>query len=48
MVAALNFMVVEAFLCDARERDLAPLKVKDGAVQLLMPGTIATIRLLQY
>jgi hypothetical protein len=35
-----------AFLCDARERDLEPLELRDGLVQLLMPGAIATVRLL--
>lgn len=33
-----------ATLCDARERDLAPLPVRDGAVHLTMPGAIATVR----
>jgi alpha-mannosidase len=35
-----------AFLCDTRERDLEPLKTADGGVRLIMPGTIATLRLL--
>jgi hypothetical protein len=35
-----------AFLCDARERNLEPLPVRDGAVHLTMPGNIATVRLL--
>jgi hypothetical protein len=35
-----------ASLCDARERDLEPLAVNDGTVQFVMPGTIATVRLL--
>ena len=35
-----------AFLCDARERDLAPLEILTNTVRLQMPGTIATIRLL--
>jgi len=34
-----------AALCDARERDLAPLEVREGAVHLTMPGAIATVRL---
>jgi hypothetical protein len=38
--------VEEAFLCDARERDIQRLEVRDGAVQLTMPGTIASVRLL--
>jgi len=40
------FQVGQAYLCDARERDLGPLEVWDGAVRVAMPGTIATIRLL--
>ena len=46
MVTAHHFPVVKAFLCDARERDLGSLEVRDGTVQLVMPGSIATIRLL--
>ena len=38
--------VQSAFLCDARERDLEPLVVRDGRVYLTMPGPIATLRLL--
>jgi len=38
--------VVEAYLCDARERDIETLEIHDGNVGLIMPGTIATIRLL--
>lgn len=34
-----------AWLADARERDLRPLEVKDGAVNLVLPGSIATVRL---
>lgn len=34
-----------ATLCDARERDLQPLAVRNGTVTLTMPGTIATVRL---
>ncbi len=34
-----------AWLCDARERDLMPLPIHDGRVQVTMPGTIATVRL---
>lgn len=33
-----------AALCDARERDLAPLPVREGAAHLTMPGAIATVR----
>lgn len=40
------FQAEHAYLCDARERDLGPLEVRDGAVRVAMPGTIATIRLL--
>jgi alpha-mannosidase len=45
-VTAHHFPVRGAFLCDARERDIGPLPVKDGAVRVAMPGTVATIRLL--
>jgi hypothetical protein len=38
--------IVEAYLCDARERDLSQLEVDEGQVHLRMPGTIATLRLL--
>ena len=34
-----------AFLCDARERDLKPLEVQGQTAHLVMPGTIATVRL---
>ncbi len=34
-----------AFLTDARERDLYPLKAEDGGVSLVVPGSIATVRL---
>jgi hypothetical protein len=33
-------------LCDARERDIEPLDVVDGCVELQMPGAIATVRLI--
>ncbi|MGB7117660.1 MAG: hypothetical protein WBD56_16090 [Anaerolineales bacterium] len=46
MVTAHHFPVVKAFLWDARERDLGSLDVRNGTVQLVMPGTIAAIRLL--
>jgi hypothetical protein len=46
VVAAPGRSVDAATLCDARERDLQPLEVRDGAVRLVMPGTIATVRLL--
>ncbi|MBN1658313.1 MAG: hypothetical protein JXA93_07935 [Anaerolineae bacterium] len=37
--------VEHAALCDARERDLAPLDVHAGRVHLSMPGALATVRL---
>jgi hypothetical protein len=46
-LTAHHFTIESAFLCDARERDLGPLEVRDGTVLLTMPGTIATLRLLQ-
>ena len=39
-------VVRRAFLCDARERDIEPLEVQDGAVRLKAPGNICTVRLL--
>ena len=47
MVTAHDFEVQEAFLCDARERDLERLEVQDSSIRVAMPGTVATIRLLQ-
>ncbi|MBW6467332.1 MAG: hypothetical protein K0B06_12565 [Brevefilum sp.] len=47
MIKAAHFKVTKAFLCDARERDLESLDVRNGAVRVEMPGTVATIRLLQ-
>lgn len=38
--------VQQAFLCDARERDIQPLEVRDGQVHLTMPGTLASVRLI--
>jgi hypothetical protein len=38
--------VDQAYLCDARERDLQRLEVRDGEVHLSMPGTLASVRLL--
>jgi hypothetical protein len=46
-VASPHFSIEEAVLCDARERDLEQLEIREGAVWLLMPGTVATLRLLQ-
>lgn len=45
-VSARYFDVTGAFLCDSRERDLRPLEVKNGGVQVNMEGTITTIRLM--
>jgi hypothetical protein len=45
-VTAPGRSVETAFLCDARERNLESLPVRDGAVHLTMPGAIATVRLL--
>jgi hypothetical protein len=36
----------EAYLCDARERDIRRLEVRDGRVQVTLPGTIASVRLI--
>jgi alpha-mannosidase len=36
----------EAFLCDARERDIGPLEVHDGIAQVPLRGTITTVRLI--
>jgi alpha-mannosidase len=44
-VAVPAYEVEAAFLCDARERDLSALQIRDGQVRLSMPGTIATLRL---
>ncbi|MFC1919423.1 hypothetical protein ACFLWX_01355 [Chloroflexota bacterium] len=38
--------VLQAFLCDARERDIKPLQVQAGSVHFTMPGNLATLRLL--
>ena len=40
-----NHDVKGAFLCDARERDINLLEVRNGSALLIMPGTIATLRL---
>ena len=37
--------LARAWLADARERDLKPLSVIGGEVRLVMPGSIATVRL---
>ena len=36
----------EAHLCDARERDIRPLDVRDGTVHLTLGGTITSVRLI--
>jgi hypothetical protein len=46
VIAVRDRPVRQAFLCDARERDLEPLPVEAGAAHVTMPGTIATVRLL--
>ncbi len=45
LVSAPHLQVTRATLCDARERDLEPLEVQNGRVQVPMTGTIATLRL---
>jgi len=46
VVSTRDLSVARAFLCDARERDLGPLDVRDGTITVTMRGTIASIRLL--
>ena len=46
VVTSDHFKAKNAFLCDARERDIEPLKVQDGAIRVEMTGTVTTIRLL--
>jgi hypothetical protein len=36
----------EAYLCDARERDLEPLEVRDGEIRGILRGTITSIRVI--
>ena len=36
----------QAFLCDARERDVRPLEVHDGKVDVPLAGTITSVRLI--
>jgi hypothetical protein len=38
--------IQEAYLCDARERDIEPLVVREGRVHVTLPGTITTLRLI--
>ncbi len=35
-----------AFLCDARERNPQPLSVSSGSIQLTLPGSLATVRVI--
>jgi len=41
-----DFNIRGAYLCDARERDLHPLKVIDNQVELVMEHSIVTLRLM--
>lgn len=45
-VALHDRTLASAFLCDARERDLEPVEVREGRACLTMPGSLATVRLL--
>ena len=36
----------EAHLCDARERDIRPLEVRNGTVQVKLSGTMTSVRLI--
>jgi hypothetical protein len=45
-VTARHRSIRDAFLCDARERDLEALEIRGGSVHLRMPGGITTVRLL--
>lgn len=38
--------IEQAYLCDARERDIRPLEVREGLVHLTMPGTLASVRVI--
>jgi alpha-mannosidase len=38
--------IKEAYLCDARERDIQPLETDGGTVHVTLSGTITTIRLI--
>lgn len=46
LLSAPELKVTQAFLCDARERDIHPLAVQNGAIEVLMTGTIATVRII--
>jgi hypothetical protein len=41
-----HWEIGEAYLCDARERDIRPLKVREGMAEMTLPGTMATVRLI--
>jgi hypothetical protein len=38
--------IKKAYLCDARERDIRSLEVRDGIAHVTLPGTITTVRLI--
>jgi alpha-mannosidase len=44
VLRCLRHAVTEAWLCDARERDIERLEVRPEGVRLSMPGSIATLR----
>jgi len=46
VVALPGRTIRQAFLCDARERDIQPLTVLPDGIHLTLPGAIATIRAL--
>jgi hypothetical protein len=39
-------VIEKAYLCDARERDIQPLEVRDGSVRVNLTGTITSVRLI--
>ncbi|MGD8625407.1 MAG: hypothetical protein PVJ34_12775 [Anaerolineae bacterium] len=38
--------IEQAYLCDARERDIRPLEIHDGTAHVDLPGSITTVRLI--
>ena len=46
LLSAPELQVTQAFLCDARERDIHPLTVQNNATEVRMTGTVATVRLI--
>jgi alpha-mannosidase len=42
-IAAPDWQVKTAYLCDVRERQICPLEVNEGRIMLSMPGSIASI-----